>query len=168
MPTAFFELLYGLVILGHERWQLLGFGVTAHPSAEWIARQVTEAFPWDTVPHYLLRDRDGSFGLAYTRRVRAMGIRDHPVAARSAWQNGHVDRLIRSIRRECMDHFIVFGKAHLHRVLKAYATYYNRVRTHLTLARTRPNRGKSRRWVRWWPCPCSAGYIITTSDFSSR
>jgi len=82
VPTAFFELLYGPVILGHERWQLLGFGVTAHPTAEWIARQVTEAFPWDTVPHYLLRDGDGSFGLAYTRRVRAMGIRDHPVAAR--------------------------------------------------------------------------------------
>ena len=132
-------MLYGLVILGHERSQLLAFNVTAHPTAEWLARQVTEAFPWDTAPRYLLRDRDRGFGPAYTRRVRAMGIRDHPVAARSPWQNGHVERLIGSIRRECLDHLIVFGEAHLRHVLKGYATYYNRVRTHIALGKDAPD-----------------------------
>ena len=89
VPTAFFKLLYGLVILGHQRRRLIGFGVTAHPTAEWIARQVTEAFPWDEAPRYLIRDRDRAFGPAYTRRIRAMGIRDRPTAARSPGQNGH-------------------------------------------------------------------------------
>jgi transposase InsO family protein len=138
VPTAFFKLLYGLVILGHERRRLIAFGVTAHPTAEWIARQVTEAFPWDTAPQYLIRDRDGAFGPIYTRRVRAMGIRDRPTAARSPWQNGHAERLIGSIRRECLDHVIVFGEAHLRRVLKAYASYYNEVRTHLSLDKDSP------------------------------
>jgi transposase InsO family protein len=138
VPTAFFKLLYGLVILGHERRRLIAFGVTAHPTAEWIARQVTEAFPWDTAPQYLIRDRDGAFGPIYTHRVRAMGIRDRPTAARSPWQNGHAERLIGSIRRECLDHVIVFGEAHLRRVLKAYASYYNEVRTHLSLDKDSP------------------------------
>jgi hypothetical protein len=88
VPTAFFKLLYGLVILSHDRRQLVGFGVTAHPTAEWIAGQVTEAFPWDTAPRYLIRDRDAAYGHAFTKRVRAMGIRDRPVAPRSPWQNG--------------------------------------------------------------------------------
>ena len=88
VPTAFFELLYGLVILGQERRRLIGFGVTAHPTAEWIARQVTEALPWDEAPRYLIRDRDGAFGAVYKRRVRAMGIRDRLTAARSPWQKG--------------------------------------------------------------------------------
>ena len=138
VPTAFFKLLYGLVILGHERRRLIGFGVTAHPTAEWIARQVTDAFPWDEAPRYLIRDRDGAFGPAYTRRVRAMGIRDRPTAPRSPWQNGHAERLIGSIRRDCLDHVIVFGEAHLRRVLKAYASYYNQVRTHLSLDKDAP------------------------------
>jgi transposase InsO family protein len=125
-------------ILGHERRRVLGFGVTAHPTAEWIARQVTEAFPWDTAPRYLIRDRDGAFGPAYTRRVRAMGIRDRPTAARSPWQNGHVERLIGSIRRDCLDHVVVFGEADLRRVLKNYASYYNQVRTHLSLDKDAP------------------------------
>ena len=112
VPTAFFKLLYGLVILGHTRRGLIGLGVTAHPSAEWIARQVTEAFLWDEAPRYLIRDRDGAFGPAYTRRIRAMGIRDRPAAARSPWQNGHAERLIGSIRRDCLDHVVVFGEAH--------------------------------------------------------
>jgi transposase InsO family protein len=101
VPTAFFKLLYGVVILGHERRRQIGFGVSAHPTAEWIAGQVTDAFPWDTAPRYLVRDRDGAFGPAYTRRIRAMGIRDRPTAARSPWQNGHAERLIGSIRRDC-------------------------------------------------------------------
>jgi len=138
VPTAFFKLLYGLVILGHRRRRLIGLGVTAHPSAEWIARQVTEAFLWDEAPRYLIRDRDGAFGPAYTRRIRAMGIRDRPAAARSPWQNGHAERLIGSIRRDCLDHVVVFGEAHLRRILKNYASYYNQVRTHLALDNDAP------------------------------
>jgi len=113
--------------------------VTANPTAEWIAGQVTEAFPWNEAPRHLLRDRDRAFGHAYGRRVRAMGIRDHPVAARSPWQNGHVERLIGSVRRECLDQIVVFGEAHLRRVLKTYAGYYNQVRTHLSLDKDSPN-----------------------------
>ena len=97
--TISFKLLYGLVILGHLRRRLVRISVTANPTAQWIAGQVTEAFPWAEAPRYLLRDRDGSFGEAYTRRIRAMGIHDHPTAPRSPWQNGHVERLIGSIRR---------------------------------------------------------------------
>jgi transposase InsO family protein len=104
---------------------LVSIRVTNNPTAEWIAGQVTDAFPWDEAPRHLIRDRDGAFGPAYTRRIRAMGIRDHPTAPRSPWQNGHVERLIGSIRRESLDHLIVFGEAHLRGVLKAYALYYN-------------------------------------------
>jgi transposase InsO family protein len=138
VPTAFFKLFYGLVILGHERRRLIGSGVTAHPTAEWIAQQVIEAFPWDTAPRYLIRDRDAAFGPAHTRRVRAMGIRDRPTTARSPWQNGHAERLIESIRRECLDHVIVFGEAQLRHALRAYASYYNQVRTHLSLDKDAP------------------------------
>jgi transposase InsO family protein len=136
--TVSFKLLYGLVILSHARRRLVRIAVTSNPTAEWIAGQVTEAFPWNEVPRHLLRDRDGAFGLAYTRRIRAMGIRDHPVAAHSPWQNGYVERLIGSTRRECLDHLMVFGEAHLRRVLKAYAEYYNEVRTHLSLSKDAP------------------------------
>jgi transposase InsO family protein len=136
--TISFKLLYGLVILGHLRRRLVRVSVTTNPTAEWIAGQVTEAFPWDEAPRHLLRDRDGSFGPAYTRRIRAMGIRDHPTAPRSPWQNGHVERLIGSIRRECLDHIVVFGEADLRRVLKSYASYYNSVRTHLALRKDAP------------------------------
>ena len=131
--TISFKLLYGLVILRHARRRLVSISVTNNPTAEWIAGQVTDAFPWDEAPRHLIRDRDGAFGPAYTRRIRAMGIRDHPTAPRSPWQNGHVERLIGSIRRESLDHLIVFGEAHLRGVLKAYASYYNEVRTHLSL-----------------------------------
>ena len=123
--TISFKLLYGLVILRHARRRLVSISVTSNPTAEWIAGQVTDAFPWDEAPRHLIGDRDGAFGPAYTRRIRAMEIRDHPTAPRSPWQNGHVERLIGSIRRESLDHLIVFGEAHLRAVLKAYASYYN-------------------------------------------
>lgn len=113
--------------------------MTSNPTAEWIAGQVTEAFPWDEAPRLFIRDRDGAFGAVYTRRIRAMGIRDHPVAARSPWQNGQVERLIGSIRREYLDHMIVSGEAHMRRILKTYAAYYNEVRTHLSLGKDAPN-----------------------------
>jgi hypothetical protein len=115
-----------------------GLGVTAHPTAEWIVRQVTEACGWDGSPQYLIRDRDRVYGKAFTRRLRAMGIRDRPTAPRSPWQNGHAERLIGSLRRECLDHLVVFGEQHLRHVLRSYAEYYNSARTHLSLAKDAP------------------------------
>jgi transposase InsO family protein len=137
--TISFKLLYGLAILHHGRRRLVTVNVTSNPTAEWIAGQVTEAFPWDEAPRYLIRDRDRAFGPAYTRRVRSMGIRDHPISPRSPWQNGHAERLIASIRREGLDHVIVFGEAHLCQILKTYASYYNEVRTHLSLDKDAPH-----------------------------
>jgi transposase InsO family protein len=144
--TISFKLLYGLVILRHARRRLVRIAVTTNPTAEWIANQVTEAFPWDEAPRHLLRDRDGAFGPAYIRRIHAMGIRDHPVVARSPWQNGYVERLIGSTRRECLDHLVVFGEAHLRRILKTYASYYNEVRTHLSLEKDAPTSRRPRRF----------------------
>ncbi len=136
--TISFKLLYGLAILRHARRRLVSIRVTNNPTAEWIAGQMTDAFPWDEAPRHLIRDRDDAFGPACTRRIRAMGIRVRPTAPRSLWQNGHVERLIGSIRRESLDHLIVFGEAHLRGVLKAYASYYNEVRTHLSLDKDAP------------------------------
>src|SRR3954454_1715892 len=138
VPTISFRLLYGLLVLRHDRRRILWLGVTAHPTAEWIARQVSEAGGWDPAPQYLVRDRDRAYGEAFTRRIRAMGIRDRPTAPRSPWQNGHAERLIDSIRRECLDHLIVFGQHHLRHVLRSYAQYYNGARTHLSLAKDSP------------------------------
>ena len=136
--TLTFKLLYGLVILRLERRRLVWTNVTANPTAEWIARQIVEAFPWDEAPRYLIRDRDTSYGAAVTRRLRTMGIRDRPIAPRSPWQNGHVERLIGSIRRECLDHVVVFSESHLRRLLANYCAYYNRTRTHLALDKDPP------------------------------
>jgi transposase InsO family protein len=130
VPTIGFRLLYALVILRHERRQIVSIGVTDHPTAPWIARQIADAFPWDEVPRYLIRDRDAAYGHAVRRRLQAMGIRNRPTAPRSPWQNAYAERLVGSIRRECLDHIIVLGEAHLHRILKAYARYYNNARTH--------------------------------------
>ena len=138
VPTVGFKLLFVLVILRHQRRRLISLAVTTNPTAEWIARQITEAFPWNEAPDYLIRDRDGAYGRAVTSRLAAMGIRDHPTAARSPWQNGYAERLIGSIRRECLDHIVVFGEAHLRRILAAYAGYYNKVRTHLSLFKDSP------------------------------
>ena len=138
VPTISFRLLYGLLILRHSRRELLWLGVTAHPSAEWIARQLTEAYGWQQAPRYLVRDRDRIYGHAFLRRLRAMGIRDRPIAARSPWQNGCAERLIGSIRRDCLDHVVVFGERHLRHLLKAYQKYYNEARTHLSLEKDAP------------------------------
>ena len=138
VPTIGFKLLFVLVILRHQRRRLISLAVTTNPTAEWIAGQITEAFPWNEAPDYLIRDSDGAYGHAVTRRLAAMGIRDHPTAARSPWQNGQAERLIGSIRRECLDHIVVFGEGHLRRLLAAYAVYYNDVRPHLSLAKDSP------------------------------
>ena len=110
VPTVGFKLLYGLVIIRLNRRRLVWINVTANPTADWIARQITEAFPWDQAPRYLIRDRDASYGHLVTRRLAAMGIRDRPTAPRSPWQNGHVERLIGSLRRECLDHVWSWAK----------------------------------------------------------
>jgi transposase InsO family protein len=138
VPTIGLKLLYGIVIMRLDRRRLVWTNVTTNPTAEWIARQVAEAFPWDQAPRYLLRDRDKSYGVIVRHRLRAMGIRDHPTAPRSPWQNGHVERLIGSIRRECLDHIVIMGEASLRRTLKAYARYYNEVRTHRSLHKDAP------------------------------
>ena len=120
----------------------LSFGrlinVSTNPTAEWIARQLTEAFPWSATPRYLIRDRDRIYGSIVARRMRAMGIRDKPTAPASPWQNGCAERLIGSIRRECVDHFIVLGEAHLRHILRTYAHYYNDIRTHRSLDKDAP------------------------------
>ena len=138
VPTISFRLLYGLLILQHARRELLWLGVTAHPTAEWMAQQLTEAFGWRDAPCYIIRDRDGVYGEAFTQRVRAMGIRDRPISPRSPWQNGYAERLIGSIRRDCLDHVVVFGERHLRHLLTSYEKYYNETRTHLSLWKDAP------------------------------
>jgi transposase InsO family protein len=149
MPTAsrrwicsssrqIFRLIYGLLIMGHGRRQILWFGVTSHPTAEWMVNQLTEACGWEQAPHYLIRDRDGVYGEVFIRRLRSMGIRDRPTSPRSPWQNGLAERLIGSIRRECLDHVVVFGERHLRYILLSYMKYYNEVRTHLSLEKDTP------------------------------
>src|SRR5215467_10430677 len=133
VPTIGFDLLYAFVVIRIERRDLVWINVTKNPTAEWVARQITEAFPWNEAPRYMIRDRDCIYGAVVIRRLRAMGIRDKPIASASPWQNGFVERLIGSIRHECVDHIIVLSEAHLRRILKSYARYYNETRTHLAL-----------------------------------
>ena len=138
VPTIGFDLLYALIIVRLDRRDLVWINVTKHPTAEWIARQITEAFPWNEAPRYLIRDRDRIYGAVVTRRLRAMGIRDKPTAPASPWQNGFAERLIGSIRRECVDHIVVLGETHLRRILRTYARYYNDIRTHWSLNKDAP------------------------------
>jgi Integrase core domain len=126
VPTITLRMLFGFVVLHHGRRQLVHVGVTAHPTAEWLSYQISEAFPWDRAPRHLIRDRDGAFGEVFKRRLHAMGIRDRPTAPRSPWQNAYVERLIGSIRRDCLDHLIIVDERHLRRLLRDYAEYYNR------------------------------------------
>ena len=138
VSTIGFDLLYAFVIVRLGRRDLVWINVTTNPTAEWIAHQLTEAFSWDEAPHYLIRDRDRIYGSIVTRRMRAMGIRDKPTAPASPWQNGFAERLIGSIRRECVNHIVVLGEAHLLRILRAYTHYYNDIRTHRSLDKDAP------------------------------
>jgi transposase InsO family protein len=138
VPSIGFAQLYVLVIIRLARRELAWINVTRQPTAEWIAQQITEAFPWNEAPRYLIRDQDGIYGTTVRRRLRAMGIRDKPIAPGSPWQNGYAERLIGTIRRECLDHLMVFGEAHLRRTLREYAAYYNGLRTHRALSQNTP------------------------------
>ncbi|MGC1179125.1 MAG: integrase core domain-containing protein [Methyloceanibacter sp.] len=138
VPTLTFDLLFAFLVLGHGRRQLLWFEVTRHPTAEWLARQINEAFPWTSAPAYLVRDNNRAYGHVFTSRVRAMGIRDRPISPGSPWQNGIAERLIGTLRRECLDQVVIFSEMHLRRILSAYAAYYNQARTHMALQKDPP------------------------------
>jgi putative transposase len=152
VATPTFKLLYAVIVLNHHRRRVIHFEVSQNPTQLWLARQITEAFPWDTAPRYLLRDRDTSYGVSFQNRVRAMGIEEVLTAPRSPWQNPYAERIIGSIRRECLDHVIIFNEAHLRRVLSCYFRYYHQSRTHLSLNKDCPDP----RWIQ----PPSAGKIV--------
>ena len=139
VASASFRLLYVMIILGHARRKIVRTAVTQHPTAAWLSRQVTEAFPWDTAPRYLLRDRDASYGSYFCNRVEAMGVTEVITAPHSPWQNAYVERVIGSIRRECLDHVVIFNERHLRRVLSSYVDYYQHTRTHLSLDKDCPD-----------------------------
>jgi putative transposase len=138
VPTIRFQVLYVFLVLAHDRRRILHFGITAHPTAEWTAQQLREAFPWETAPRYLLRDRDRIFGADFVTQVKAMGIKQVLSAPRSPWQRAYIERVIGTIRRECLDHVIVFSEASLYRHLRNFADYYHRSRTHLGLQKDTP------------------------------
>src|SRR5437899_8244858 len=139
VPTARLRVLFILVVLAHHRRRVLHFNVTEHPTAAWTAQQVVDAFPDDSAPSYLLRDRDSIYGPAFRKRVKGMGISEVPTAPHSPWQNPCAERLIGSIRRECLDHVLVLGERHLRRTLARYFAYYHLARTHLSLDKDAPD-----------------------------
>ena len=138
VPTATFRALYVFIVLAHDRRRVLRFNVTEHPTAAWTAQQIIETFPDETAPRFLLRDRDRIYGEEFRLRVAGMKIEEVITAARSPWQNAYLERLIGSIRRECLDHVIVLGEDHLRRILRSYFAYYHRSRTHLSLCKDAP------------------------------
>jgi integrase-like protein len=157
VPTLSFRLLYGFLVLRHHRRLIMWLGVTANPTAEWIARQLTEGCGWEAAPDYIVRDRDCVYGEVFVRRLRAMGIRDRPTAPRSPWQNAYAERLIGSIRRDVLDHVVVLGEGHLRRLLRSYMTYYNETRTHLSLSKDAPVPRKVRSMGRIFALPHLGG-----------
>jgi transposase InsO family protein len=138
VPTATFRVMYVFVILHQERREIIHFNATYHPTAEWTAQQVVDAFPFDTAPRYLIRDRDCIYGARFRNRAKSLGIEEVITAPRSPWQNPYVERLIGSIRRECLNHVIIFNERHLRQQLESYGTYYHEVRTHLSLDKQSP------------------------------
>jgi transposase InsO family protein len=138
VPTIRFRLPFVFVILSHARRRVVHFNVTANPTADWTAQQIVEAFPWDTVPKYLLRNRDNVYGGWFRQRVKHMGIEEVLTTCHSPWQNPYVERLHGSVRRECTDHVIVFRENHLRKLLRSYFAYYHEDRTHLGLKKDTP------------------------------
>jgi putative transposase len=139
VPTAQLRVLFVLVVLAHHRRRVLHFNVTAHPTAAWTAQQIVDTFPDDTAPGYLLRDRDAIYGDSFRQRVRGMQIQEVLTAPRSPWQNPFAERLIGSIRGECLDHVVVLSERHLRHILTGYFKYYHRTRTHLSLTKDAPD-----------------------------
>jgi transposase InsO family protein len=133
VPTATFGMLFGFLVLAHDRRRVLHFNVTANPTAEWTARQLVQAFPEDTAPRFLARDRDRIYGDQFRRVLEILGVEEVVTAARSPWQNAYAERLIGSLRRECLDQVIVLDEMHLLRILAKYFEYYNETRCHLSL-----------------------------------
>ena len=138
VPTATLRVLFVFIVLSHGRRRIVHFNVTEHSTEDWTAQQIREAFPWDEAPRYLIRDRDAIFGKDMVATTKGMGIEEVVTAARSPWQNPYVERLIGSIRRECLDHIIVWNERSLCRILHSYVHYYERSRTHLALAKDAP------------------------------
>jgi putative transposase len=138
VPTVFFRVFFVFLILSHDRRRPVHVAVTEYPTSEWVAHQLLEAFPWDSAPCYLLRDRDGTYGEKFSEAARLLSIREVLTAAQSPWQNAYVERLIGSIRRECLDHVIVLNESGLRRIPKSYFEYYEHSRTHLSLAKDAP------------------------------
>jgi transposase InsO family protein len=139
VPTVLFKVLFVFVVLAHDRRRVVHVNVTDTPTAQWTAQQLVEAFPWDTAPRYLLRDRDAVYGAVFSSRVRSLGIHEVKIAPRSPWQNPYVERLIGTLRRECLDHVVVLNESHLRRLLHAYLGYYHGARTHLSLDKDAPD-----------------------------
>jgi transposase InsO family protein len=133
IPTVTCQVLFVFIMLAHERRRIVHFNVTEHPTAQWTAQQIIEAFPWDTAPRYLLRDRDSICGKHFQQRIKNLGIEEVKIAPRSPWQNPYCERVIGSIRRDLLDHVVVLHARHLMRLLTAYLSYYHRFRTHLSL-----------------------------------
>jgi putative transposase len=163
LPTARLRVLFVLVVLAHHRRRVLHFNVTEHPTAAWTAQQLVDSFPDASAPPYLLRDRDSIYGQAFRHRVKGMGISEVLTAPHSPWQNPFAERLIGSIRRECLDHVLVLGEGHLRRILSRYFAYYHQVRTHLALDKDTPGPSSSPRRAGFSRCPKSAVCIIATS-----
>lgn len=139
VPTATFRILYVFIVLSHDRRRVVHFNVTEHPTAQWTAQQLVEAFPFDSAPRYLLRDRDTIYGEKVRRRINSLGIEEVVTAPRSPWQNPYVERVIGSIRRDCLNHVIVLNEQHLHRILREYIHYYHTCRNHLSLNKDPPD-----------------------------
>jgi putative transposase len=138
VPTVMFKVLFVFVILAHERRRVVHINVTDAPTAQWTAQQLVEAFPWETAPRYLLRDRDAVYGVVFSSRAQTLGIHEVKTAPRSPWQSPYVERLIGTLRRECLDHMVVLNETHLCRLLRDYLIYYHRARTHLSLDKDAP------------------------------
>jgi transposase InsO family protein len=138
VPTIRFQILHVFLVLAHERWRIVHFAVTAHPTVEWTAQQMREAFPWEGAPRYLLRDRDRIFGKDFVNQVKAMGIKQVLSAPGSPWQRASIERVIGTMRRECLNHMVVLNERCLHRHLKSFSDYYHRSRTHLALEKDSP------------------------------
>ena len=172
VPTVSFRLLYGLLIMSHGRRQILWLGVTAQPTAEWICQSTDGGLWLGANPS---RSEDAFYGSVFVRRVRSLGIRDHPISPRSPWQNGYAERLIGSIRRECLDHIVVTGEQHLRHILKCYMEYYNAVRTHLSLGKDAPPlegypacRAHRSAACAWWTAPSVRADLICGRDRGHR